>query len=86
MYHFYYTKCLQESNQNQSKFEGDGWRLTGFYYKTFLIHGTQGDGMLSLPEAEAFISQGTTGLHIWEAALALSQFIYDHCKPKREKE
>jgi hypothetical protein len=45
---------------------------TEFYFKTFFID----DRMhVSVPESHYMISQGTTGLHLWEASLFLCDYL-----------
>ncbi|KAH8342645.1 hypothetical protein KR067_007010 [Drosophila pandora] len=48
---------------------------TAYAYKHYLI---QPGAKITLRESNSFVSEGTTGLCTWEAALALSDYILQH--------
>lgn len=46
-----------------------------FSFKHFLISGLHGEEVITIKEANSFIRDGTTGLKLWPAAMALGEFV-----------
>ncbi|KAH8280738.1 hypothetical protein KR054_006201 [Drosophila jambulina] len=55
---------------------------TAYSYKHYVL---QPDACITLRESNSFVSEGTTGLCTWEAALALADYLVEHPQLVRGK-